>query len=269
MNPISHALLETARESERDAHAEETPAEEARVFPQSRWEHIQNGIAGYYTYGEYILRIALEDHALIVQKVNVIHTAYVQEEIIRFAVDRYDPAADCFSDGEHCLSVLFGYAGRLYALSLRTSDHESRFPAYPGGAGALMDYIAKTLNEAVMKYTYDYQKRFTGTYGYDASVLFGMEADEWDAVYKDEWTGRELSIAIDDEGFLFIADAAGNACFSNWKTKIIDEHKATRFFGNIPADGPSVQLYFFNHDLIWERDFNGNAKKYQVRFKKK
>jgi hypothetical protein len=269
---IDNNTVETNTE---DFNAEETQIKDEIVLRQKkRLDNLKHSIAGYYNYGGYILFIDIEDNKLVIQKVNVINNEYSNDEIIRFDLDLYDVAAGCFFNGDNKLKVSFNYADRLYSLSLSITDHESyfHFPAYSDAAGAMLyngDYLSKTMDKVVMKYTYDYQKSFIGKYVYDSYLLFGIEEDDFNNKYNNEQERREINIDIDDNGFLFINDGYGKSYYKNWETKIIDENGQTTFFGNAPAYGHSVHLYFFESGIIFEKDLDWNDMKYQLVFKHK
>jgi hypothetical protein len=267
---VNDSTVETDTE---DFNTKETQIRDETALEQKRrLDNLKYSIVGYYNYGGYILFIGIEDNKLMIQKVNVINNEYSNDEIISFDFDLYDMAAGCFSNGDNKLYVSFNYADRLYSLSLRITDHRSyfHFPAYSNLAKIMYydrAYLSKTMNEVVIKYTYDYQKKYIGKYVYDSYILFEIEEDEFNNKYNNEQERREINIDIDDNGFLFINDGYGKSYYKNWETKIIDEN-GTAFFGNTPAYGDSVLLYFSKNGFIFERDLNLNDMKYQLIFKR-
>jgi hypothetical protein len=133
-------------------------------------------------------------------------------------------------------------------------------------------FLSNIIDESVIKYTYDFQKKYTGTYIYDSYKLFEITIEEFNAKYNNEDKKVEKIINIDNNGFLFVDDGFGEQFYyGDWKAKIINEDKETALFGHAPAYGTSVQLYFLDGDIIWEVkvDPDHDYMKYQIIYKRK
>jgi hypothetical protein len=132
------------------------------------------------------------------------------------------------------------------------------------------EFLSGIIDENVNKYTYDFQKQYIGTYIYDSFKLINIKPDEFTIRHEDEII--EKIISIDESGWLFLDDGFGMPFYTDgidgWKTKVISNDEKATLFGNTPAYGTSVHLYFLACDIIWEVDFGHDDIKYQLVFRK-
>jgi hypothetical protein len=243
---------------------------------------------GYYTsYGK-ILFLKKDENNITIQYFNKINGEEIFIEIITFSILRANIIHEIRGEGylvqrkistinnEHIYNELYFTTeeGKWVDgwIVLKNNDYtlkKSTWNNYPSLYNSKVDsssrdlfFLSTIVDEKILKYTYDFQKQFIGKYVYDSYVLFGIDTDMFNNKYNNEYEKRDINIDIDDNGFLFVEEY-------NWKTKIVDENQQTMFFGNTPAYGASVHLYFLNGVIIWEVDLDNNDMKYQLIFKKR
>ena len=242
---------------------------------------------GYYVSNVGILFLKKNENGITIQNFNKINNEEIYTEIITFNILHGNILHEIIGEGYNRVQRKISTINNEYIYnelylttekrrwvdgSIELKNNDYRFKKSIGNHPSLYNsqikrfsgdlyFLSSMIDEEVIKYTYDYQKQFVGKYVYDSYMLFGIDTDEFNAEYNNEYEKVDREIDIDDNGFLFEKKY-------NWKTKIIDENQETMLFGNTPAYGASVHLYFFNGEIIWEVDLDNNDMKYQLIFKR-
>jgi hypothetical protein len=275
-----------------------TENENKEAYIRQILSFVRNHVSeGYYIFGDSIVSVSKEENAVIIRGFDIKNDELLYDDIVTFNIlyDNilYEELSKSGDRIQKKISTIYNdqiyNEIHLYTEGRRWIDGWGSF--YNGdnsleiGFGGILSggpnlrlnssingifiYKSHEIDEKILKYTYDYQKQYTGQYVYDSYILFGMDTDEFNNSYIEEKNNSYI-ISINDNGFLFIDDGYGNPYYERFSgTKIIDENVKIDFFGNAPSYGPSVLLYFYKGDIIWEKDMDNDDKKYQIIFKRK
>jgi hypothetical protein len=220
--------------------------------------YTKDNIGGYYEAWGYIVFISIDDNNVIIQDFNIINNEYSYNETIRFNFDGYDPKYSIFRNGDNKFIVRFGTMNRYTEFELFITNQRDIYPHYIGN-GIWFRYISETINDEIIRYTYDYQKQFIGEYHYHSFSFYGYESEKSIEEFR---KNASYTVAIDDDGFLFFASPDWTHRF-----KITNKDEGSSINGNVPGDGSlEWELYYLNGVIVDKWDFDA-GKGYELFYK--
>jgi len=235
-----------------------------------RFNRFMENIEGYYTvdagifndrYTYYLIHITIEENELILSKFNIVNAQHISEELTRFDIHTNDRTDSIhLTNDNYNFWVSFDYHNTIHHISLFLNwDTDGR-------RGTSFTPRAKEIDERLIQYTYDYQKKYVGVYQWDSVALNGITEDDYNKKHK----VNEMILNIDKNGNLFLANKDGSEKYDFPKTFIINE-KAS-LFGHNPGSGAfSIGIYYsdgviyYSYENFYIRE-NGEYKdcKYSV-----
>ncbi len=124
------------------------------------------------------------------------------------------------------------------------------------------------MNEEVLRYTYDFQQKYTGIYEYASYLLDDVTETDF-ARYLPIFKTVLYHLKIDEDGFLLFEQEDKNGIeLHKWNFKILDETKPFTLF----KDSPSYLdhgIYFINNEIVVKQNlYDLDDWRYQLVYKK-
>jgi len=250
-------ILTVGVENMADENIQITIEEFAQSQPIS---FILENIEGYYNVAtqsggltEYIAFIAIEENDLVIYKFNIINGYNIYEEIIRFDLDtQADSRSLLLTNGDYRFTALIQHPRLSLHFVALIRQHE-RFEERLN-----FRLISKTIDEYLIKHTYDHQRQYVGIYQYYPLATYRTENEALIATIDPFWFSflyddmYEIIVNIDEDGFLFIEDDLGNAVYfdhtgdRHFRTKIIDSSQKAFLFHSVRVRDEVHRIYFLN-----------------------
>lgn len=124
------------------------------------------------------------------------------------------------------------------------------------------------MNEEVLRYTYDFQQKYTGIYEYASYLLDDVTETDF-ARYLPIFKTVLYHLKIDEDGFLLFEQEDKNGIeLHKWNFKILDETNPFTLF----KDSPSYLdhgIYFINNEIVVKQNlYDLDDWRYQLVYKK-
>ena len=200
---------------------------------------IEGDIFGIVRNTMYLVSVVIIEHELVISRVNIIDEQSVNEELMRFNIELNEKGGSIsFENGNYRFSARVDSANNIY---------RSLYKHYPDDTWTRSDFYP-ILSE-FFKYTYDYQKQYTGVYLFDSITVNGITEED---IPSSHLIYDPFFITIDYNGNLFISnDEYGDSRIGWSGTVILDENSDTKFFGHSPGDGAFTVSYIYRDNTIY------------------